>query len=150
VYPTKHRQRRVGALSIVADIGRPGRPAAVIGVPCVLVMWSSGAHDWGTSVDTAKGFWPPHEATTTLVGGSCFRWTGKGGGSGGTDGASLRDGAWFYLVRLAALTSFAQLRKLVVQPALAMLNGTPADEALALATGVMRFRKHGKEFVLEA
>jgi hypothetical protein len=62
----------------------------------------------------------------------------------------LRDGAWFYLVRLAALTNFAQLRKLVVQPALAMLNGTPADEALALATGVMRFRKQGKEFVLDA
>jgi hypothetical protein len=150
VYPTKHRRRRIGELSIVADIGRPGRPAAVTGVPCVLVMWSSEAHDWGASVDTAKGFWPPHEATTTLVGGGCFRWTGKSAGGGGADMPPLRDGAWFYLVRLAALTNFAQLRKLVVQPALAMLNGTSPDEALASATGVMRFHMQGKEFVLDA
>jgi hypothetical protein len=147
VYPTKHRRRRIGELSIVADIGRPGRPAAFTGVPCVLVMWSSAAHDWGPSVDTAKGFWPPHEATTTLVGDGCFRWTGKGTGG---DGADMRDGAWFYLVRLAALTNFAQLKELLVQPALAMLNGTSPDEALAAATGVMRFRKQGKEFVLDA
>jgi hypothetical protein len=150
VYPTKHRRRRIGELSIVADIGRPGRPAAVTGVPCVLVMWSSEAHDWGASVDTAKGFWPPHEATTMLVGGGCFRWTGKGAGGGGADMPPLRDGAWFYLVRLAALTNFAQLRKMVVQPALAMLNGTSPDEALASATGVMRFHMQGKEFVLDA
>ena len=112
-------------------------------------MWSSAAHDWGASIDTAKGFWPPHEATTTLAGDACFRWAGKDAGGGGADMPPLRDGPWFYLVRLAALTNFTQLRKLVMQPALAMLSGTSPDEALAAATGVMRFRKQGKEFVLD-
>jgi hypothetical protein len=51
---------------------------------------------------------------------------------------------------LASLSNFAQVRELLVQPALAILSGTPPEEALAAASGVMRFRKQGKEFVLDA
>jgi hypothetical protein len=148
IYPTRHRRQRIGELSVVADIGRPGRPAAVFDVPCLLVMWSSPAHDWAAAVDAAKGFWPPHASTTALLGDHCFHWIGKAAGNGPAGTSSLKDGAWFYVVRLAVLTDFVQLRKLVVQPALAILNGTPVDEVLASAAGVMRFRQVGKEFVL--
>lgn len=148
-YPTRHRRMRIGELSVVVDIGRPDRPAAAYDIPCLLVMWSTPTHNWAGPVDAAKAFWPPHESVTTLLSGRCFCWTGKAAGSGPADTPSLRDGAWFYVVRLAALTSFLELRKLVVQPALALLKGTPVDEALASAAGVMRFRQQGKEFVLD-
>jgi hypothetical protein len=54
-FPTRHRKQRIGNLSAVADIGRPGRPAAVIGAPCLLVMWSGAAHDWTAAVVMRRG-----------------------------------------------------------------------------------------------
>jgi hypothetical protein len=148
-YPARYRRQKIGELLVIADIGRPGRCAAASGVPCLLVMWSGAAHSWAGSVDAAKGFWPPNDATTALVGDRCLRWIGGTPGNGSAATTALKDGAWFYVVQLDALTNFAQLRKLVVQPALAILNGTPVEEALVSADGVMRFRQHGKEFVLE-
>jgi hypothetical protein len=36
-----------------------------------------------------------------------------------------------------------------MQPALALLGGTPVEAAFAKAPDVLRFRQHGKEFVLD-
>jgi hypothetical protein len=148
-FPTRHRKHRIGNLSVVADIGRPGRPAAAIGEPCMLVMWSSAAHDWADSVDAAKGFWPPPQGTTGLLDGQLFHWTGKVAGNGPPGILSLKEAAWFYLVRMAAVTNIGNLRTHVMQPALALLGGTPVEAAFAKAPDVLRFRQHGKEFVLD-
>jgi hypothetical protein len=148
-FPTRHRKQRIGNLSAVADIGRPGRPAAVIGAPCLLVMWSGAAHDWTAAVDAARDFWPPSDRTTALLGGCLFQWTGKVAGNGPASTSTLRDAAWFYVVRLAELTNFAQLRALVVQPAVALLGGAPIDTVFAKAPGVLRFRQFNNEFVVD-
>jgi hypothetical protein len=148
-FPTRHRKQRIGNLSAVADIGRPGRPAAVIGAPCLLVMWSGAAHDWAAAVDAARNFWPPSDRTTALHGGCLFQWTGKVAGNGPASTQTLRDAAWFYVVPLAELTNFAQLRTLVVQPAIALLGGTPIDTVFAKAPGVLRFRERNNDFVVD-
>lgn len=148
-YPARHRRQKIGELMVVADIGRPGRCAAVTGIPCLLVMWSGAAHSWAGSVDAAKDFWPPSDTTMALVGDCCLRWIGRTPGNGPAAMTAAKDGAWFYVVRLDALTSFVQLRKLVVQPALAILNGTPPEDALAAVDGVMRMHQQGNTFVLD-
>jgi hypothetical protein len=50
---------------------------------------------------------------------------------------------------LDAPTTFAQLRELVVQPVLAILNGKDADDALNAAAGVMQIRQNDREFFLD-
>ena len=45
-YPAQHRRHRLGELSVVLDLGRPGRAASIIGMPCMVVMWSTAAHNW--------------------------------------------------------------------------------------------------------
>jgi hypothetical protein len=149
-FPTRHRKQRIGTLSVVADIGRPGRPAAIVGEPCMLVMWSSAAHDWASTVDWAKAFWPPHFGTTGLLDGRVFHWTGKVAGNGPADMMSLRQGAWFFVVRLGALKDLPSLRTLIVQPALALLGGMQVETVFAAAPDVMRFRRLQNEFALDA
>lgn len=148
-FPARHRRQRLGDLSIVIDLGRPGRPAASLGTPCMLVMWSSTAHDWAGAIDAAAGFWPPLRTTTELLGSRLFRWTGKAPGNGPAGTLPLKDGAWFYLVRLAGITNLATLRTHVVQPALGVLADQHVDTAFAKAPDVMRFRQQQNAFVLE-
>lgn len=148
-FPTRHRRSRIGDLSVVVDLGRAGRAAATLGMPCMLVMWSGAPHNWGTAVDTAMGFWPALRATTELHGDRVFKWAGKAIGNGPAGTLSPKDSAWFYLVRLAGLTNAATLRTHVVQPALALLAEKDVEAAFAEAPDVLRFRQHGKEFVLD-
>jgi hypothetical protein len=121
--------------------------AATGKTPCLLVMWSGATHDWTAAVDAARDFWPPSDRTTALHGGCLFQWTGKVAGNG--PASTLRDAAWFYVVRLVELTNFAQLRALVVQPAVALLGGTPINTVFAKAPGVLRFRQFNNEFVVD-
>jgi hypothetical protein len=147
-YPARHRRHRIGSLSLVADIGKPGRPALAIGLPCMLVAWSSAAHDWVAAIDAAAGFWPPPTDTTRLLAECLVQWTGKAPGNGPAAGLPLSEGAWFYLVPLSALVSFAKLRSLIVQPALELLTGTPADEVFAKVPEVLRFSRRKGELVV--
>lgn len=76
-FPARYQRVRTGALSFVIDIGKPGRPARVLGVPCALVAWSGIAHDWVRSIDSGTGVWPPPDDTVRLVANRLFQWTGK-------------------------------------------------------------------------
>jgi hypothetical protein len=147
-YPARHRRHRAGQLSIILDLGRPGRPAASIGTPCVIVTWSSPAHDWIGAIDTAAGFWPPLRGMTELRARSLFHWTGKSPGNGPSSNLPLREGAWFYVVRLSGLSNFATLRTHVVQPALSLLSDKDPAAAFAKAPDVLRFRQQQNVFVL--
>ena len=148
-YPVRHRRHRLGELSVVLDLGRPGRAATIIGMPCMVVMWSTAAHNWAASVDAAAGFWPPSCTAVELYGDRVFKWAGNIPGNGPAAALPFREAAWFYLVRLAALTNLAALRTYVVQPVLALLADTEADSAFAIAPDVLRFRQQQNTFVLD-
>jgi hypothetical protein len=147
-FPARHQRQRIGALSLIADIGKAGRPARAIGLPCMLVVWSSAAHDWAAAIDAAAGFWPPASDTTRLLADCLVQWTGPAPGNGPSTGLPLSESAWFYLVPLSALVSFAKLRSLVVQPALELLTGTAADAAFTKTPEVLRFSRRKGELVV--
>jgi hypothetical protein len=147
-YPARHRRNRLGELSVVLDLGRPGRAASIIGMPCMVVMWSTAAHNWAASVDAAAGFWPPSSAAVELHGDRVFKWAGNIPGNGPAAALPFREAAWFYLVRLTALTNFAALRTYVVHPVLTLLAETEADSAFAKAPDVLRFRQQQNTFVV--
>jgi hypothetical protein len=113
----------------------------------MLVVWSSAAHDWTTAIDAAAQFWPPSHDTTRLVADCLVQWTGDVPGNGPATGMPLSEGAWFYVVPLSALVSFAKLRSLIVQPALALLTGTAPNAAFAEAPEVLRFSRRKGELV---
>ncbi len=147
-YPAQHRRHRLGELSVVLDLGRPGRAASIIGMPCMVVMWSTAAHNWAASVDAAAGFWPPSRTAVELHGDRVFKWAGQIPGNGPAATLPFREAAWFYLVRLTALTNLPALRTYVVQPVLALLADTEADTAFAKAPDVLRFRQQQDTFVV--
>ncbi|WP_428492533.1 hypothetical protein [Rhodopila sp.] len=86
---------------------------------------------------------------TGLLGSRVFRWTGNAAGDGPAGTLPLKDGAWFYLVRLAGLKSIATLRTHVVQPALGLLADQDVEVAFVKAPNVMRFLQQQNAFVLE-
>ena len=146
--PGRYQRQRIGALSFVIDIGRPGRPANALGQPCALVVWSGVAHDWLPAVCNASGLWPPAPETTRLLASRLVQWAGTPPGNGPASALPLRSGSWFYVLPLTALTSFTQLRSLVVQPALELLKGTPAEAAFATTPEVLRFARRKGELVI--
>lgn len=147
-FPARHRRRRVGSLSLVADIGKPGRPAVALGLPCMLVAWSSAAHDWAAEIDAGAGFWPPAAGTTRVRAERLVQWTGEAPGNGPSDMLPLREGAWFYLAPLSALASLGKLRSLIVQPPLDLLAGASIDAAFADAPEVLHFSRRKGELVM--
>ena len=147
-FPARHRRARAGQLSFVIDLGRPGRLAASIGRPCMIVAWSSAVHDWTPSVDAATGFWPPLPGMMELQAESLFRWTGNAPGNGPLSNSPLRENAWFYVVRLTALSNPVTVRTRVVQPALALLADKDPAATFAKAPDVLRFRQQQNTFVL--
>jgi hypothetical protein len=140
-FPVRHDRRRIGQLSVIADIGKVGRPAIAINMPCVVVAWSGIAHNWVSAVDTAAGFWPPPTATVSLAADRLFQWTGETAANGPDEALSLLEGAWFYLVPMQALQTTLKLRMLVVHPALELLAGSSIDAAFAAAPDILRFKQ---------
>jgi hypothetical protein len=146
-FPARRHRQRVGTLLLVTDIGRPGRPAHAIGLPCLLLAWSSAAHDWAKAIDAAVGFWPPPGNNTRLVADCLVQWAGAIPGNGPATAAPLAEGAWFFVVPLSAVAGLPKLRDLIVQPALALLAGTAPDEVFAKVPEVLRFSQRKGELV---
>lgn len=147
-YPCQYQGQRIGSLSFVVDLGKPGRPAHALGQPCAIVAWSGVAYDWSPAIGNAGGFWPPSPSTTRLIAKRLIEWSGAPSSTGPRNTTALRNGSWFYVVPLAYLDSAAKLRLLVVQPALALLNGETLEAAFATAPGVLQFDRSEGELVV--
>lgn len=148
------KRRAAGALSVVADIGRSGRPALALGFPCLLVAWSDGLDDWEPVFDagadsrgkaSAANFWPRNDQEEELRAARLFWWLRSlSDGEGLTDAdrrraKSPKANPWFYAVPLLAVSSPIRLRSLVVDPVQLLLEGKSAEEAFAGAPEVLRF-----------
>lgn len=140
-YLCRQRRQRIGCLSFIVDLGRPGRPAHALGYPCALIAWSGVGYDWLPALSVAGGFWPPSATTTQLVANRLFQWTGTMPGNGPNSGGLLRSASWFYVVPLTAISSVARLRSLVVQPALDLLKGAEVEAVFAKLPDVLRFER---------
>ncbi|MBV1800500.1 hypothetical protein [Siccirubricoccus sp. G192] len=153
-FPAKERRhgrggrRNLGALSVVADLGRLGSPTAALGFPCLIVAWSK-LGGWEEDLDEITRFWPRSDQQEELRAERLFWWLKDP--SNGEDEADAeerrarpaRDASWFYLVPIIEVSGPAKLKSLVVDPVLKLLGGSRAEEAFSGADEVLRFRWEG-------
>jgi hypothetical protein len=147
-YPCRYHGQRIGTLSFIVDLGKPGRPAHALGQPCAIVAWSGMAYDWSPVIGNAGAFWPPSQTATRLIGKRLIEWSATASSNATRSATAFRTGSWFYLVPLMSLDSNDKLRSHIVQPALALLNGEAIEAAFATAPDVLQFDRRKGELVI--
>ncbi len=129
----------VGKLSIVADLGRRGRPANALGVPCLIVTWGPPFDDWNEDIDEAR-FWPPDQGCNKILSERLFLYFKQQRGSAIGEAKAGMDAVWFYVLPLLSLDERGKLTTLIVNPVCSLLRGDAPSEAFKGAEAVLRFQ----------
>jgi hypothetical protein len=142
-YPVKKKgkgpRRVVGKLHVVVDLGAPDRPARSLGFPVLQVCWAGRDESWDELDDDPD--WPFAEGDFEIRASRLLWYKGDEDKPKAVQSYLSReaiDAAWMYLVPLLSVRSPKDVRRIVVEPVIALLNGRSAVGVFADASEVVQ------------
>ena len=133
------KKPRGGSLSIMIDLGADGRPANILGMPCVAVAWASKDDSWAETLDGEVPFWPLNQSDYRLLEQRLFWWTGKELEAEPPGLSAAIDSSWMYILPLSALGNRSMIEKLIVNPVITLVNGRGFAEPFINISEILRF-----------
>jgi hypothetical protein len=126
------KPRRHGYLNIILDLYQQGCPSDTLGQAMVQAGWSSWEDPWEYNSLTL----PVLDDDIGLAEERLFVWD-----LASLDGTALswQDTAWLYLVPLHALGRREDLKRLIIDPVFALVEGRNVEAAFRLQPEVLRF-----------
>ncbi len=145
----RKKKLRPGApeLTVVIDLGVAGGPACGLGRPCVTVGWSGGGTSWSDDLAEEEGksgaearsaIWPIDRQNDLVVRGKlAILWDEEEARAAGPDWRPSESDAWFFIVPLSAIRKKSDAHRLIVNPAMALLEGRSPNQAFVAAEEVL-------------